>query len=145
MKLPDVDKLIKDVLNKSLELLQQDNTQDAEVLLQQLLRVDSENLGGLQLLGLIKYKNRHCGEAIRLFTEALKHNPKNSENHNNISLCYSALGFIDKAIEHMKKAIEIEPERCFYYSNLGLHYRKKGLVDKAEECDKKVADLNSEH
>lgn len=144
IKLPNINELVENALEKAFSLMQNDNLQDAEVLLQQLLRVDKKNIRGMQLLGLIKHKQRAYGEAIVLFAKALQIDSNNAENHNNISLAYACMGFIDKAIFHIRKAIELNPNNNHYHSNYGLHCRQKGDIQKAIECFEKSIAIKSD-
>jgi len=142
LKLPDAKKLIEEALDKSLQFFENNQFREAEVILKQLLRVDPQNVLGLQLLGLLNHKTKEYSEAIKLFLTALKIDPDNSENCNNIALSYACMGFVDKAIEYSEKSISLNPKNNHYYSNLGLHYRQKGNIDKAIECFKKSIEID---
>lgn len=140
---PDVDKLITQALEKSEVLFSEERTREAEIVLNQLLKVDPNNVKALQLLGLVHHRGFNYKDAIIYFKKALELEPNNSENHNNISLCYSCLREKDLALEHINKAIELKPDHAAYYSNLGLQYRGNGDTDNAIKMFNKAIEMNN--
>lgn len=112
------------------------NTEDAEIVVKQVLKVEPSNQQGLQLLGLIKHKKNENEKAIEIFESALAVDPENIENQNNLALCYAGIGNYPKAIELLEKVV-IENPKGFMYSNLGLQYRNNKNIDKAIESFEK--------
>ena len=109
---------------------------DAEIVVKQVLKVDQQNQSGLQLLGLIKHSKQEYEKAINIFQTALKNDPENIENYNNLALSYAGIGKYEKSIEFLKSAINKCP-KGFMYSNLGLQYRNNKQNDQAIEAFKK--------
>jgi small glutamine-rich tetratricopeptide repeat-containing protein alpha len=60
--------------------------------------------------------------AIKLYTEAIKLNPKNAVYYSNRAAAYSQAGEHHNAINDAKKALEIDPSYSKAYSRLGLAY-----------------------
>lgn len=121
------------------------NTEDAEIVVKQVLKVDPANQQGLQLLGLIKHKKNEHEKAIEIFESALTTDPDNVENHNNLALSYAGIGKYDKAIELLEKAVTMDP-KGFMYSNLGLQYRNNKDTNKAiESFEKSLAMEETAH
>jgi tetratricopeptide (TPR) repeat protein len=103
----------------------------SELILKQLLKVDSENLEGLKLLGLCKQRLGEFEESIEIIKTVLELDPDNSDNWNNLGLSYGGLDQRDKAIECIKKACELKKDAFLYKNNLALQYRAKGDYEKA--------------
>lgn len=147
MQKEELEKLFVDAIEKCEDLFNHGRFKECELILDQLIKVDPENVKGLQLLGLCHYRKNENEEAIEKFFKSLEIDPSNSENHNNLSLCYSRIGKIEKAIEHMQKAIELNPNKANYYSNLGMLCRQAGDTNKAIDLYKKAieTDPDSHH
>lgn len=120
----NLEKLIKDSIKRSEELIQERRYSEADLLLSQTIRVDQENTTAKNMLGLIKYYQQKYTEAIEVLNEVLEKSPDNAESHNNLALCYSCINDFAKSISHLKMAIKIKPSAA-YYNNLGLQYRHK--------------------
>ena len=123
-EMPDVDDLVKEALKKSVMLYQEGRFVEAEIVLNQLVKVDPENLDALELIGLVKHGQKQYEEAAEYFQNVIDKDPERSESHNNISLCFSCLGKVEESIEHAKRAIEIDPEKHYYYTNLAIQYKQ---------------------
>lgn len=125
---------IKELVSSGLDIankkFSEGKTEDAEIVVKQVLKVDPTNQQGLQLLGLIKHKRNEHEKAIEIFEKALTYAPENIENHNNLALCYAGIGNYSKAIELLEKAVAKNP-KGFMYSNLGLQYRNNKDIEKA--------------
>lgn len=96
----------------------------------------------LQLYGLICHAQKKHEQAIEIFKQALAINPKNPENHNNISLCYSNLGCYETAVQHLETALQFD-NAAYLYSNLGLQYRHQNKIHQAIAAFRKSIELNS--
>ena len=121
--------IIDEALEKSNELIAS-KPRIAEVLLKQLLKVDSENLFGLQLLGLCKQRLGEYDESVEIIKKSLELDPSNADNWNNLGLSYGGLEKNDKAIECIQKANELKNDYLFK-NNLALQYRSKGDYENA--------------
>jgi tetratricopeptide (TPR) repeat protein len=119
----EIKKLIFKSIEKSEKFLSEDSPQNAEIILNQLLKINPDNSKAIQLLGMAQYKQKKYEEAKSTFKKALKNDPNNAENHNNIGLCYSGLAKFNKAIKHAKKSISLDPNERLYKKSLATHYR----------------------
>jgi tetratricopeptide (TPR) repeat protein len=124
--------IVDDAIDKAGELLN-NKPRIAELILKQLLRVDSENLSGLQLLGLCKQRLGEYEESIEIIKTVLELDPTNSDNWNNLGLAYGGLDKNDKAIECIQKACDLTEKNWLYKNNLALQYRAKGDYENAEK------------
>ena len=129
------EKEIKELIFKSIEksekFLSEDSPKNAEIILNQLLKINPDNSQAIQLLGISQYKQEKYEEAKSTFKKSLKNDPNNAENHNNIGLCYSSLYKFNKAIKHAKKSISLDPNKQLYKKSLAKHYRKTEELKKS--------------
>ena len=113
----------------------------AEVILLQVLKIDSESIGALHLLGMIHHESKNYNQSIDFFKKVLLIEPNNYENLNNLSLSYSEKGQFEDSIECLKKAIKIKPTCAFLYSNLGLQYKQLEDYENAIKYLKKSLEI----
>ena len=83
---------ITDLLKAGLECYQQGNLEGAEKKFRQVILVDSRNIQGLNLLGMICVNTGRHEEAVNLITRALKINPADAQAHGNLGLAYQRMG-----------------------------------------------------
>lgn len=107
---------------------------DAELLANQILKINPQDVKVVQLLGLIKHRQQDYKSALDLFHKAIQMEPENFENYNNIGLCYSGMGQYEKAIEYLEKAKNIKSDLDYIHANLGLQYRSTKDFSKAIKC-----------
>src|SRR4029077_7212592 len=72
--------------------------------------------------GIEAAKNKQWDKAIDLFQKAVKAEPKEANNHNNLGLAYKGAGKLDEAIKAFSDAIEAEPNNASAYLNRGVAY-----------------------
>lgn len=133
----DLDNLIKSALERAESMFKLGHVKEAEIVIDQLLRVDLNNVSALQLKGLILYKYQNYKEAIEILNKAIKFEPQNAESYNNIALCYLHGGDPESALEHVKKAIALKAD-CNFINNMGLIFRSMEKLDDAIECFNKA-------
>ncbi|MBI5788325.1 MAG: tetratricopeptide repeat protein [Candidatus Schekmanbacteria bacterium] len=68
---------------------------------------------------------------ISILEDVTAKSPKNSRQHVNLGVAYSAENQLDKAIVCYKKGIELDPNYPETYNNLGNAYNRKGMLDEA--------------
>lgn len=139
--LEKANEIINKALKEAQRLIKENRLLDAEVVLNQLVKIDPENQAALQTLGIVKYGQRKFDEGAKIFSKALESEPDNHENHNNLSLCYLHLGKFQEVKDHINKAIELAPDNHSYYSNLGMLYRQLGEEDEAIDAFMKSLEI----
>lgn len=127
----NVEEIIKAALDRAEELLKLGLVPPAKMVVDQLLRVDSRNLNGLQLKGLIEYRSRNYVEAIKVFNLAVEVNETNPDNYNNLALCYLHSGNPTKGLECIVKACELRPNDVNFLNNWGFLERSNNNFDNA--------------
>lgn len=131
---PDKNQLAEKALVTAVKCCKENRTEEAELVLNQLIKVDPKNHNALMLLGILLHKKHQYKKAIELYMKALAVDSDSPETHNNISLSYSSLGQFEIAINHLKKAIEKKPDSSSYWGNLGLAYRQSHRWKEAEDA-----------
>lgn len=90
----------------------------------------SQMTGDLEL-ALKMHKAGKLSDAIEVYSEVIKKNPKAAEAYNWRGIAYDDLGQTDKALQDFSKAIEISPNYADAYNNRGEIYRKKKMYREA--------------
>lgn len=138
----DLNQVIENALTKSEELLKLNKITEATILLKQLLVVDPSNKNGLQLYGLILYRQGKYLESIDVQKKAILADENNPENHSNIALSYLHSGNVEEAKKEIEKAVEITPNDYNRLNNAGLIYRAAGDIDKSISYFKNAIKIN---
>lgn len=84
---------------------------------------------------------RH-GEAVDLYLEILRRDPRHVRARNNLGLAYDCRGDFDLAVNEYLQALELEPRNVQVHCNLGAAYGERGWYDKAEEVLKQALRLD---
>ncbi len=87
-------------------------------------------------------KSNKIQEAIKLFGDALKLNPKSFEVCSKLGLLSFQLGDLDNSINYFKKTLLLDPKSSLAYSNLGLIYSKLNNQDLALENYLKACEID---
>jgi FKBP-type peptidyl-prolyl cis-trans isomerase 2 len=87
----------------------------------------------------------HIDEAISLYQQAIRLNPKHSGAFYNLGVAFQKLDQIDKAIVYYEIAIGLTQNLIEAHHNLGLAYKDKGHFDEAIICFQRVLQLQPNH
>ncbi len=127
----EVKELVSSGVKQGLKFIEDKKYDDAEILLKQVLKIDTDNADALKMMGLIKLNKQQYEKGEELLTIALKSDPDDSQTHNNLALCLANQGKISAAIEHFEEAIRLK--RCHVYmNNLAIQYRRLLKLGNAE-------------
>ena len=138
----DISKLLKQAKEAAFKKFELGRYEDAEIILNQTLKVLPSDGDSLQLMGLVKHNSGKFSEAIEIFKKAIEIEPSNPENYNNIGLCYANNGKYKESIEMIQKAIELNPNCAYLHSNLGLQHRHINDIDTAIKCFQKSISID---
>lgn len=125
--------------------IKKNNFSEANLHIQDALRLNKNSEGAYTNLGFIQYSEKNYKDAKANFEKVLSLNPKQDLAYNNLSLIYANEENFSKAIEMVNKAIEInknalyENNKGFYLLNSGNLEEAKSLIEKAIEADAKNA------
>lgn len=110
------------LFNNALKAMQENNTDEALALFQE-MAINYPKLSGSQInIGLIYYKNNDFELAEAAFQQALKIKPDNAIAHNHIGIIYRKQGRFSDAEQQYIKAIQINPDYANAHLNIGILY-----------------------
>lgn len=123
--------LLEQTLNKLSELIKLSQFEEAEKISSQALKVFNDlrikQFHGLAKIGLKKYQ-----EGIKIFSENIEENNQ-SEDYNNLSLCYRFEKNYEMSYEIGKKGLVLNPNNASYYANLSASAKILGYDEEALE------------
>ena len=96
---------------------------------------------GLQLMGLVSKITKNPGMAIAYYQKALNLYPQYAVTHAQYGQYLLSIGYIDGAIESLKRSIEINPKLVGSYVVLAQAHAKKGNTELANEAAVRAKEL----
>jgi Tfp pilus assembly protein PilF len=128
----EIDDLIEEALKESCKKFCDKKYEAVVVILEQVLKINSNNHSALQLLATAYHALKRNDDAKEYFNKCLAIEPDNPETLNNIALSHSNSREYNKSIEILKKAIQLKPDSPSLHANLGLQYRH------LEDCENAI-------
>ena len=108
--------------NRALKAMQQNNSDEALVLFQEMTNSYPGLSGSHTNIGLIHYKNNDFELAESAFQQALKIKPDNAIAHTHIGIIYRKQGRFTDAEQEYMKAIQADPNYANAHLNIGILY-----------------------
>lgn len=131
----EIQSLLSKALEQAFALFSTNRLAEADTVLQQIIKVDSECARAHQMLGLVAYRQGNNIQAIRSYDKAIHLGSGKekfiAENLNNKGVSLGAIGRHDEAITSIEEAIRLSPENASYRNNLGSQYRIQGDLTQA--------------
>lgn len=137
-------KIIKKALKLAKEKLNKKQYEEAELLCDQIIKVDNENLEALEILSICKYKLSKKEEFKKCLEKIEKLNPDDFNVNNCLGLSFLHSENLEKSIEYFNKAIKINPKNPSGWSNLGCQLRAQKKPKEAIFCLEKAIKLSKE-
>jgi len=100
-------KLIKKAIKLADGKIKNKQYEDAELICDQIIKVEPKNLDALYLLSIAKYKLSKKKEFKECFDKILELTPNDFNANNSLGLSYLHLGDLKKSIEHFRKAVRL--------------------------------------
>lgn len=116
------------------------NTKKAGEFYKKAIQYDKKNIKAYNLMNVILLMERNFKDAITMYEEAKKENPKEQSIFYNLALNYLSIEDTDNAIITAQKTVEIEPSSSNFFI-LGVAYFQKKEFNKAIEIFRKVLEL----
>lgn len=132
----EIAEVVAQAIDKAFDYYHKGDHPNAEALFRQILNVNPDHSGALQMLGLIESRKPGAGESLQHLFRALSLEPDSPDVHNNMGLVYAWSDAKDtgKAEYHFRRAIELNPDALHFRGNLAILYRGAGRYDEAEKC-----------
>ncbi len=118
-------------LELSAEQLHFNQLEDCRQTVQDLLKINPENVQGLMRLGEIERKESNREEALEHFNKALDLSPKTIWAHIHIAIELRYFGKFEEAEQQLKKALEYSPQHFNIIMELGELYQKRQQPEQA--------------
>lgn len=113
---------------------------EAERLLEEILKQAPEQVDTLHLLGVIKARRERFGEAAALIEQAIALNPETALFYRNICEIYRRLGRYDEAVAAGQRAISLTPDDPHAHVNLAIVcYDCLRLAEGIACCERAIA------
>ena len=120
-------------INIALQFHQSGNFEEAKVLYNEILCVESNNPNALYLLGMLSYQEKNLYEAIEYLDRAAMIFPS-ADIYKLLGDIYYDLDEIPYAAQNYQKALDLKPEFPEIYYNLGVILSKNNDIDGAVSC-----------
>ena len=133
---------INETFNLAIKNHQENKTDIAQELYNQVLKVDPNHLNALNNLGAIFKSSGEYQKAKSCYEKAIELNPNFVEAHNNRGNIFRELKDFEKAKDCYEKAIELNPSFVEAHNNLGRVFQKLGDHQKAKGCYEKAIEIN---
>ena len=130
--------LVQEALNIAVKNHSTGNITIAKNLYEQILKIDSENVIALHLMGVIAYQSGQNDLSIKLISKALVIKPNYCEAYNNLGNVYKAKNNIKHALICYKKAITINLNYAEAHFNLGNIFKEQNKMEEAIKCFNKA-------
>ena len=134
--------IIQETFSLAIKNDQENKTDTAQELYNQVLKIDPNNLAALNNLGTIYIKLGEHQKAKNCYEKAIRIDPTYADAYSNLGVVFKKLGEIEKAINCYKKAIELNPNFVNGHNNLGAIFKKIGEIEKAKDCYEKVLQID---
>ncbi|HIE52217.1 MAG TPA: tetratricopeptide repeat protein [Armatimonadetes bacterium] len=92
-----------------------------------IVAIPSESEEYYQAVGRAYFYHKMYAPAAEAFNAALRLNPWNANNHNDVAVCYQFLNQPTEALDHWRRATVIDPDLPEPHKNLGHVYLEEGL------------------
>tara|TARA_Y100000992_G_scaffold177638_1_gene119759 strand:+ start:378 stop:1526 length:1149 start_codon:yes stop_codon:yes gene_type:complete len=114
-------------------LLGENKLKDAQILFQNIIKVEPANYKAHTNIGAILLKLGDLDKAKKSFSKAIELNPEFEIAHFNLGIVEAKLLKFNEAEKSYKKAIKLKKDYAEAYSNLGSIYLKLEKLNEAEE------------
>ena len=133
---------IDEVFNLAVKNHQENKTDIAQQLYNQVLKIDPNHSAALGNLGTIFKNLGNHQRAMNFYEKAIEIKPKCADAHSNLGAVFYQIGENQNAINCFKKVIKIDPNYKNSYYNLGVIYLDLGELEKAKNCYEKAIEID---
>jgi len=140
--LPDTDKLILTLLDKTEELIHLDKFEDAEYFLSQIEKHKPGDLNVPFQRGTMFMKQKEYEKALKQFLIVQEKLPDFFANVNNIGAAYYKMHRYNSAIDYFKRALEIKPDTDFVLAILAEALFRRGNHEESHSYFKRAIEIS---
>jgi tetratricopeptide (TPR) repeat protein len=118
---------------------------ERDVLLSFAARVDRNDPGALNNLGVLYYRKGVYDEAIKQFKEALKIDPRFELARENLQYLFAETKMEDPDVSRWRQEVDKDPDNDEALLRLGISYQNMGRLEEASDILGQVVARNPEH
>ena len=118
---------------------------ERDILLSFASRVDRDDPGALNNLGVLYFRKGMHEEAITQFKEALKIDPKFDLARENLQYLFAETGMEDPDVTRWKAEVEEDPSNAEAIIHLGVSYKNMGRIEEASEMLERAVELDPDN
>jgi tetratricopeptide (TPR) repeat protein len=118
---------------------------ERDVLLSFASRVDRNDPGALNNLGVLYFRKGMYGEAIDQFKEALKIDPKFDLARDNLQYLFAETQMEDPDVSRWRTEVEKTPANVEAILNLGISFKNMGRIEEASEALERAVKLDPDN
>jgi protein O-GlcNAc transferase len=133
---------INNAIKSAFENYQRGNLQQAEDTCKEIIKVQSNNINAINLLGIIYYQLKNYDRAIQYMKDVIKLDPNSAQAYYIIGHSMQEKKQLDEAITYYQKALQYSPNLTDAYYNLGTVFQDKKRNDEAISCYQKALQFN---
>jgi tetratricopeptide (TPR) repeat protein len=133
---------IEENFNLAIKNHQENKTDIAQKLYNQVLKINPKHLTTLNNLGTIFQGLGKNQKAKSYFEKVIEINSNHINAYINLGIVFHELGEIQKAKDCYEKVIKINPNHMNAYNNLGIIFQELGNLQKAKDCYEKAIEIN---
>jgi tetratricopeptide (TPR) repeat protein len=138
LKVSGQDVAVTDRIEKAATLIRDNRIEEAELLLNSVLRIRPQDAAALDLLGTIRAKQGKLNEAESLFTRAIKNDAQLIGAHMNLAYLYLLKGVHEKTASELREVLRLDPRNADASYRLAWLLLSQGQVD---ECINTIAEF----
>jgi Tfp pilus assembly protein PilF len=136
------DAVVQELIQKGLQLHQQDQLAEAELLYEQALTINPQHADGLHLLGMIAFQTGRDEAAVALIRQAIALKSNAPSYHSNLGNVLQSQGQLAAAGACYQRALLLDSKLADVHVNLGNIFREQGDLQSSLICYRRALTLN---
>jgi protein O-GlcNAc transferase len=118
------------------------NFDQAQRILEKIVKKQPENIPALNMLGMLSYQLHKYDSAIQYMKRVVRLQPQNSRAYYVLGHSLQEKGKVDEAVDYYQEALKLDPGLADIYYNLGTIYHDKKKIDEAVAFYGKALQIN---
>lgn len=139
-----VQESIEEKMKLSEQLLSSNSLDSAQVIIEDVIKIDSTNVNALNELAEIHFRKVEIGEALRLYQKSILYDSTNAETHFKIAEIKLFLGDYKNVFYSINNGLRINERKPLAYFMKGVAYKHIGDTAKAISSFKTAIELKND-
>ena len=138
----NITKIIEKKFSLAVENFKKDSFQEAQILFEEILKINPNHAETYYNLGLIYQELREFNKSKEFYQKAIQIKSDYVDAHNNLGLIFRELNDLKSAKHCYQKAIDFDPNCVMALFNLGIIFRELAEFKNAIKCYQKVIKIS---